>query len=72
MITWGWTGMAHDASLAVFTDTGLEFAGHAERYSRVKNDKHLNQSIVDEALQYGKPDRICYYERPWLKKTRQL
>ena len=72
MITWGWTGMAHDASLAVFTDTGLEFAGHAERYSRVKNDKHLNQSIIDEALQYGKPDRICYYERPWLKKTRQL
>ena len=72
MITWGWTGMAHDASLAVFTDTGLEFAGHAERYSRVKNDKHLNQSIIDEALQYGKPDSICYYERPWLKKTRQL
>tara|TARA_B110000046_G_scaffold64379_1_gene71856 strand:+ start:10345 stop:11829 length:1485 start_codon:yes stop_codon:yes gene_type:complete len=72
MITWGWTGMAHDASLAVFTDTGLEFAGHAERYSRVKNDKHLNQLLIDEALEYGEPDRICYYERPWLKKTRQL
>ncbi|RPG99504.1 MAG: hypothetical protein CBC78_001880 [Candidatus Pelagibacter sp. TMED118] len=64
--------MSHDASLAVFSDNGLEFAAHSERYSRIKNDKHLNQSIVDEALQYGEPDRICYYERPWLKKTRQL
>ncbi len=72
LITWGWTGMAHDASLAVFSDTGLEFAAHAERYSRIKNDKHLNQDIINEALAYGKPDKIYFYEQPWLKKTRQL
>jgi carbamoyltransferase len=72
MITWGWTGMAHDASLAVFDDQQLVFAAHAERYSRVKNDKHLNQSIIDEALEWGKPNKICFYERPLLKKTRQL
>jgi len=72
MITWGWTGMAHDASLAVFNDNGLEFAAHSERYSRIKNDKNLHPDLITEALEYGKPDRIYFYEKPWLKKTRQL
>ena len=71
-ITWGWTGMSHDASLAVFSEDGLEFAAHSERYSRVKNDKNLNQAIIDEALEYGKPDKIYFYEKPLLKKTRQF
>ena len=72
MITWGWTGMAHDASLAVFGDKKLVFAAHAERYSRVKNDKNLNQDLIDEALDYGEPHKIYFYEQPLLKKTRQL
>ena len=72
MITWGWTGMSHDASLAVFSEQGLEFAAHSERYSRIKNDKNLNQAIIDEALEFGEPDKIVFYEKPWLKKTRQL
>ncbi len=72
MITWGWTGMAHDASLAVFGDKKLVFAAHAERYSRVKNDKNLNQDLIDEALDYGEPYKIYFYEKPLLKKTRQL
>tara|TARA_B100000902_G_scaffold323225_1_gene316921 strand:- start:846 stop:2327 length:1482 start_codon:yes stop_codon:yes gene_type:complete len=72
MITWGWTGMAHDASLAVFGDKKLVFAAHAERYSRVKNDKNLNQDLIDEALEYGDPYKIYFYEHPLLKKTRQL
>ena len=49
-ILWGWTGLFHDASLAVFVNKQLVFAGHSERYSRIKNDPHLNQKIVDEAL----------------------
>ena len=71
-ITWGWTGMAHDASLAVFSEDGLEWAAHAERYSRVKNDKDLNVEIINEAMQYGTPDIVYFYEQPWLKKSRQL
>ena len=72
-VTWGWTGMSHDASLAVFSEHGLEFAAHSERYSRVKNDKHLDPLLIQEAIDlYGKPDEIFYYERPLLKKTRQL
>ena len=64
--------MAHDASLAVFGDKKLVFAAHAERYSRVKNDKNLNQDLIDEALDYGEPYKIYFYEKPLLKKTRQL
>lgn len=72
MITWGWTGMSHDASLAVFSDDGLEFAAHNERYSRIKNDKNLHSNLITEALEFGFPDEIYYYETPWLKKTRQF
>jgi carbamoyltransferase len=61
MITWGWTGMSHDASLAVFSDDGLEFAAHSERYSRIKNDPDLNSALIAEALEYGHPDRIYFY-----------
>ena len=65
--------MSHDASLAVFSETGLEFAAHSERYSGKKNDKHLDSLLIEEAVDlYGKPDRIYFYEKPWLKKTRQL
>ena len=72
MINWGWTGMAHDASLAVFDNKKLMFASHAERYSRIKNDKNLNRGILIDALYHGMPEEIFFYERPWLKKTRQL
>ena len=72
-VNWGWTGMSHDASLAVFSETGLEFAAHSERYSRIKNDKNLDPQLIEEAVDlYGKPDKICFYEKPLLKKTRQF
>ena len=72
MIKWGITGMSHDASIAVFSPDGLEFAAHAERYSRVKNDRVVDHRMLRDALEFGKPDQIYWYERPWLKKTRQL
>lgn len=40
MITWGISANSHDAALAVFTDSGLEFASHSERFSGEKNDKN--------------------------------
>lgn len=72
MVFWGWSGLSHDAALCVYIDNELKFASQAERYSRVKNDRYLNQEIVNEALQYGYPDEIFFYEKPLLKKTRQL
>ena len=50
----------HDAGIAFITDTGdIEFATHAERYSKVKND-HI---IHDELLKtVRKDDYTIYYE----------
>jgi carbamoyltransferase len=62
----------HDASVSVIRDGEILFAAHAERYSKKKHDEHINAAILEEALSYGKPDCIAYYERPWLKKLRQL
>jgi len=62
----------HDAAISVIEDGKILFAAHSERYSRIKNDMYLNDKIISEALSYGEPDKIAYYERPWVKKTRQL
>ena len=50
----------------------LLFAGHAERYSKQKNDWYINDSLVNDALSYGSPDAIAYYEKPLLKGSRLL
>ena len=68
----GINALNHDAAITVIEHDKILWAGHSERYSKIKNDGNLNQAIVDEALSYGEPDIIAYYERPWLKKTRQL
>jgi len=72
MITWGISANSHDAALAVFTDEGLEFASHSERFSGIKNDAHLNKKLIDYAKQWGEPDEIVWYERPFVKTLRQF
>jgi len=72
MITWGISANSHDAALAVFTDDGLEFASHSERFSGVKNDAHLNDKLIEYAKKWGEPDEIIWYERPFVKSLRQL
>lgn len=81
MITWGIVGNSHDASIAVFDDTlkglganrptKLMWAGLAKDFSGVPNDPDLNDAIVEHALQYGKPNKVIWYERPFLKTLRQ-
>ena len=72
MITWGVSALSHDAAISVISGQEILFAAHAERYSRIKNDPYLNYHIIKEALEYGYPHEIVWYERPFLKKTRQL
>ena len=82
MIIWGIVGNSHDASLAVFDDKikglgvnrpcNLIWAGLAKDFSGVPNDPDLNDDIVKHALQYGKPGKVVWYERPLLKTARQL
>lgn len=63
----------HDAAATVISSQGdVLFAGHAERYSKIKHDPNLNSALIADAISHGHPDQIAYYERPWAKKTRQL
>ena len=62
----------HDASVSIVQGNDIKFAGHAERYSKIKNDPLLNTELLRDALQYGTPDVIAWYENPYKKKTRQL
>jgi len=66
----------HDAALTVLDESGnIVFAGHSERYSKVKHDKNLCQQLIDDALThipYYNDYELHYYERPWLKTLRQL
>ena len=58
----------HDASLAIIENDQIVFASQAERYSRVKNDKWLHKNLIDMV----DTDQIAFYEKPWLKRTRQI
>jgi carbamoyltransferase len=65
MIQWGINALNHGSSLAVFKDGSL-----------VQQTSHSSDRVSDldtvRALHYGAPDRIFWYERPWIKKARQL
>ena len=68
----GISSQFHDAAVSVVEDGEILFAGHAERYSRVKNDPFLNKGIIEAALAYGKPDVVVYHEKHWAKVLRNL
>ena len=59
MIHWGISANNHDAALAVFVDDNLVFASSSERFSKVKNDEHLDLELLNYALSWGQPDG-CY------------
>jgi carbamoyltransferase len=62
----------HDAAAAVISTQGdIVFAGHAERYSKRKNDADIHPALLAEFDSY-QIDTIAYYERPWLKQLRRL
>ena len=72
MISWGISGNSHDAAIAVFADEKLVFASHSERYSGIKNDRDLCKNLIHAAKQFGSPDQVYWYERPFLKTLRQF
>lgn len=56
----------HDACKTIIADGKIVYAGHAERYSRIKNDKNLHHNMpFNEGM-------TVFYERPFLKNTRRL
>jgi len=72
MLTWGISANSHDAAVSVHYNDRIEFASHTERFSGKKNDPHLNKEVIKYAMQWGEPDKIVWYEKPFLKTTRQL
>jgi len=65
----------HDAAVSLIDDTGnILFAGHSERYSKHKHDKHLCMNIINDALSYRSSIdiEVHYYERPLMKYLRQM
>jgi carbamoyltransferase len=70
MIILGVNETSHDASISLIENGKIIFAGHAERYSKQKNDWYINDSLVNDALSYGAPNAIAYYEKPLLKASR--
>jgi carbamoyltransferase len=65
MIQWGINALNHGSSLAVFKD------GQLQSWTNSPDDE-FDTNIITSALHYGAPDRIFWYERPWVKKARQI
>ena len=62
----------HDAALSVVREDGeIVFAGHSERYSKIKNDSELSIELIDAAYNFD-IGTIAYYERPWMHNVQQL
>jgi carbamoyltransferase len=62
----------HDAAAAVIDRSGdILFAGHSERYSKIKNDANISAGLIEEISKFD-IDEIAYYERPWAKQLRRL
>ncbi len=72
MTRWGISANSHNAALSVFVGDQLVFASSSERYSKLKNDAHLCKALIDEAMWWGKPHEIYWYENPKLKSCRQF
>jgi len=68
----GFSAGFHDAAVSLINSDGdIVFAGHSERYSKIKNDANIHPDLVAELYGYTIAD-VAYYERPLIKQLRQL
>jgi len=65
MIRWGINALNHGHSVAVFKNAEL-----VENYVGLEDE--LSSSTICNLLHHGAPDKIFWYEKPWVKKARQL
>jgi len=65
MILWGVNALNHGHSIAVFKDGQF-----IDNYTGTSDQ--LESETTLKSLALGSPDRIFWYENPWLKKARQL
>lgn len=72
LVYWGISSGHHDAAISVVQHNKLLYSSHSERYSKTKNDPNIHIEQLKEALQFGHPDKIFFYENAYLKKIRFL
>jgi carbamoyltransferase len=61
----------HDAAVSVVREDGeIMFAGHSERYSKIKNDAYIHADLLQECCDYD-IDTVAFYERPWMHNIQQ-
>jgi len=65
MIHWGINALNHGSSLAVFSDGDI-------KYFQASGTDEVPGEFIRQALHWGAPDELYWYERPWVKKARQL
>jgi len=65
MIQWGINALNHGSSLAVFKDGQFQS-------NTMSTEDEVPSEVIRKALDHGSPDRIFWYENPWLKKARQV
>lgn len=65
MSVWGINALNHGSSLAVFE-------GHEIKFYQVSKEDTLPRNVITQAFNWGGPGTIYWYERPWIKKFRQL
>lgn len=69
----GFSAGSHDAAISIVKDNKILFASQSERFSRIKNDPNINDSLIECALNNcDKIDKIVFYEKPFFKKMRQI
>lgn len=72
MIIWGINALNHDASICVFRNNKIIWHKRSSEFSGQRGDPELNHDMVIEARKFGDPALVYWYERPWVKKLRQL
>mgnify|MGYP003350685893 CR=1 FL=1 len=61
----------HDAAATVINKGEILFAGHSERYSKIKNDPTIHKDLLQELCEW-EYDTVAFYERPWMHNLQQL
>lgn len=73
MTIWGINALNHDASICVFRDNQPVWHRRSSDFTHIQGDHYLNDELVHHAKTlYGEPEIVYWYERPYLKKLRQL
>jgi len=63
----------HDSAVTVIDTSGnILFAGHSERYSKLKNDANLHPGLIWAIADDDRSiNHIAWYETPWRRQLRQ-